>query len=167
MTVEQIAELLRATPELLRTLLAATPVVATTWCPAPGEWSINAVIGHLIEAEARGFAGRIQHILTAAHHRCQTWEPDEVAQSRRDHEKPVQVLLAEFAQLRTSSLALVATLQPDHLARTGEHPKVGQLTINDLLHEWVYHDLNHLKQIESNLLALLWPALNNAQQFYQ
>jgi hypothetical protein len=167
MTVDQITALLRATPELLRTLLTATPVAATTWDPAPGEWSINAVIGHLIEAERRGFAGRIQHILTEAHHRCQSWEPAEVAQSRRDHAKPVQTLLAEFTQLRTASLAMVATLEPTHLTRWGEHPQVGQLTVNDLLHEWVYHDLNHLKQIESNLLALLWPDLHNAQRFYQ
>ena len=30
------------------------------WRPAPGEWSANECVGHLIEAERRGFAGRIR-----------------------------------------------------------------------------------------------------------
>lgn len=34
-----------------------------TWHPAEGEWCVNEVLGHLIEAEARGFAGRIRQIL--------------------------------------------------------------------------------------------------------
>lgn len=167
MSLTLLTALLRATPELLRTLLAALPAEVCCVQPAPGEWSINEVLGHLIEAEGRGFAGRIRLILTEEQHRCHTWDPDQVAQARRDHEKPVSTLLAEFCQLRTSSLELVSTLQPAQLARTGEHPKVGVLTVNNLLHEWVYHDLNHLRQMENNLLGLLWPQLHNAQHFYQ
>ena len=33
------------------------------WRPEPGEWSANECVGHLIEAERRGFAGRIRTIL--------------------------------------------------------------------------------------------------------
>ena len=33
---------------------------AAGWRPAPGEWSANECVGHLIEAERRGFAGRIR-----------------------------------------------------------------------------------------------------------
>ena len=33
------------------------------WRPEPGEWSANECVGHLIEAERRGFAGRIRPIL--------------------------------------------------------------------------------------------------------
>ena len=35
------------------------------WRPEPGEWSANECVGHMIEAERRGFAGRIRRILAA------------------------------------------------------------------------------------------------------
>ncbi len=162
-----IPVLLQTTQELLRSLLGALPDETTKWRPAPGEWCINEVLGHMIEGEQRGFAGRIRHILAEEHHICHTWEPAQVAQARRDHEKSALTLLQEFAQLREASVAMVAGLQPAQLTKTGEHPKVGTLTVSDLLYEWVYHDLNHCKQIESNVLALLWPQMGNAQRFYQ
>ena len=53
------------------------------------------------------------------------------------------------------------------LARGGRHPEVGRLTIGDLLHEWVHHDRNHLRQILVNVQAYVWPAMGNAQRFSQ
>jgi uncharacterized damage-inducible protein DinB len=165
--LEAIPALLQATPELLRTLLAALPAGAAQWRPAAGEWCINEVLGHMIEGERRGFAGRIQHILAEEQHICHTWEPDQVAQARADCAKGIGELLQEFTQLREASLGLVTGLQPAQLTKQGQHPKVGALSVSDLLYEWVYHDLNHFKQIESNVMALLWPQMANAQRFYQ
>jgi len=42
---------------------------------------------------------------------------------------------------------------------------VGELTVADLLQEWVFHDRNHLKQILSNVQAYVWPHMGNAQKF--
>ena len=39
------------------------------------------------------------------------------------------------------------------------------MTISDMLHEWPFHDRDHLQQILSNVRALLWPDLGAAQQF--
>ena len=163
---EAIPALLQTTPELLRMLLAALPADVTRFRPAPGEWCINEVIGHLIEGEQRGFAGRIRLILAEEHHRCRTWDPDQVARQRGDLEKQSDELLQEFTNLRKESMALVLALQPAQLTKRGTHPKIGTLTVSDLLYEWAYHDLNHLKQIESNVMAMLWPQMSNAQQFY-
>ena len=43
------------------------------------------------------------------------------------------------------------------LARGGDHPEVGFLTVNDLLHEWIHHDANHLRQMLANVQAYTWP----------
>lgn len=162
----QFAALLRAAPTLFQSELAALPDALARFRPAPGEWSINEVLGHLIEAEKRGFAGRIQRILVEAHHVCQGWDPNQVAQARHDNDQSTNALLAEFVALREQSVALVLGVQPDQLTRSGHHPSVGELSISDLLYEWLYHDRNHLKQIESNIMAWLWPQLGNAQGFY-
>jgi DinB superfamily len=74
-------------------------------------------------------------------------------------------LLDELARLRRESVTLVAGLGPVDLERDGRHPKVGLLRVSDLLHEWVHHDRNHLKQILSNVQAYTWPHMGNAQKF--
>ncbi|CAN5415697.1 hypothetical protein BH10CHL1_BH10CHL1_44840 [soil metagenome] len=164
--VTLFAALLRAMPTLFASELAVLPDEVMRFRPRPGEWSINEVLGHLIEAEKRGFAGRIQKILGQDQHICESWDPDQVAQARHDEAKVTGELLQEFTTLREQSVALVLTLRPEQLARSGEHPVVGNLSIQALLYEWVYHDRNHLKQIESNVMAWLWPQLGNAQGFY-
>ena len=64
---------------------------AAGWRPAPGEWSANECVGHLIEAERRGFAGRIRRIVDAAKGDqphlppdLEAWDPPAVAAARRD-----------------------------------------------------------------------------------
>jgi hypothetical protein len=162
---DQVASLLDATAAILRSEVEALPDEITRFRPAPGEWCVNEVIGHLIEAEMRGFAGRIRHILADDQHVCQDWDPVLVAAERQDHEKSTSALLDEFSALRAESIPLVLNLQPEELARSGLHPVVGVLHIGDLLHEWVHHDRNHLKQIFSNLQLYIWGQMGNAQKF--
>jgi hypothetical protein len=39
------------------------------------------------------------------------------------------------------------------------------LTVNDLLHEWVFHDRSHLQQVFDIVKALMWPRMGNSQRF--
>ena len=76
------------------------------------------------------------------------------------------MLLAEFAALRTASLALAGSLTPEDLKRRGRHPQIGNVSVEDLLHEWVYHDCDHLRQMQANLQAYVWPAMGSTRKFY-
>jgi hypothetical protein len=60
---------------------------------------------------------------------------------------------------------LLRALREDQLAREGAHPEVGALTVNDLIHEWVHHDGNHLRQMVANIQSYVWPKMGNAQRF--
>jgi hypothetical protein len=73
--------------------------------------------------------------------------------------------LAELAALRRESVALVAGLTAADLAKGGDHPQVGFLSVNDLLHEWVHHDRNHIKQAWTNVQQYVWPHMGNGQLF--
>ena len=159
------AELLRVTPTALRAELTALPPAVVSWHPAPHEWCAKEVVGHLIEAEQRGFAGRIRIILAGDSPQLAAWDQDQVARDRRDCERNVGDLLNEFSTLREASIALVAGLRDADLQRGGHHPQVGYLRVQDLLHEWVHHDRNHLKQIYANVQAFVWPHMGNAQRF--
>lgn len=164
-TPAEVARLLAGSLSASRATIEAMPPALLTWRPAPGEWCALEVVGHLSEAEERGFASRIRDILAEDRPRFAGWDPEAVALARRDHERDPAGLLAEFAERRLASIALVETLAVGDLGRGGDHPDVGFLTIRDLLHEWVHHDANHIRQILANIQAYTWPHMGNAQRF--
>jgi hypothetical protein len=123
------------------------------------------VLGHLLEAERRGFAGRIESILAQPGRRLEDWDPGEVVRERRDCERDGRALLREFERAREESVRLIRELRPERLGLSGDHPRVGELRVVDLLHEWAHHDQNHIKQILSNVQAFVWPHMGNAQRF--
>jgi DinB superfamily len=165
LTPAEIAPLLPATVALLRAELAAVPERVLVWHPAPGEWCVKDVLGHLIEADRRGFAGRIRIILGADTPALEGWDVAAVAAARQDCAKPPAALLDELAALRAAAAALVGGLAAADLERAGRHPVVGLLRVGDLLQEWVHHDRNHVRQALANVQAYVWPALGAAQKF--
>jgi DinB family protein len=164
-TPTEVAGILELSGQAYASLLRSLPAELVVWKPAPGEWCVNECVGHIVEAERRGFAGRIRIILSEDEPQLQTWDQPAVAASRHDCEKRPGALLEEFEPLRRDSLELVRSLRPDQLERGGSHPAVGRLTVGDLLHEWIHHDGNHLRQAYANVQAYVWPDMGKAQRF--
>ncbi len=164
-TPAEAAQLLAASTTALQGFVLALPPALIVWQPAPGEWCALEVIGHLLEADERGFGGRIGAIMGEERPQFTGWDPDAVARDRRDNERDPAELLADFRQRRLAHIALVETLSNADLDRGGDHPEVGWLTARDILHEWTHHDANHLRQILANVQAYTWPQMGNAQRF--
>jgi hypothetical protein len=165
LTPAAVAPFLRATIATLTAEVDALSASALAWHPAPGEWCVKDVLGHLIETERRGFAGRIRIILAGQEPRLESWDQTAVAAARRDCERDGRALLGELATMRQESVRLVEGLRAADLARGGHHPTVGHLTVGDLLNEWVHHDRNHVRQILANVQAYVWPNMGNTQKF--
>lgn len=165
LTPRQAAALLGTMPIILGAEFEAAPEGLLRWRPAPEEWCVLEVVGHLIETEKRGFAGRIRTILAEERPQFTTWDPATVARERQDGLRDPSDLLAEFTGRRAASVALVESLTAGDLDRGGDHSEVGFLTVNDLLHEWIHHDANHLRQMLDNVQAYTWPSMGNAQRF--
>jgi hypothetical protein len=164
-TPGEVADLLESSGHAFAaTLDALTPELAS-WRPAPGEWCINEVVGHVIEAERNGFAGRVRVILGADEPELPTWDRDRIIQDRNDCARDPKELKRELAEIRRESVKLVRSLLPEQMPRGGLHPQVGRLTVDELLHEWVHHDGNHLRQALGNVQAYVWPNMGNARRF--
>ena len=160
----QVAEYLGASCALIESELRALGDDAG-WHPAADEWCAKAVVGHLIEAEKRGFAGRIRIILANDHPRLDAWDQVDVERERNDCARVTDSVWMEFMGLRQASVKLVRSLQPADLDRAGVHPKVGELKVRWLLHEWISHDRNHTKQLLSIAQERVWPHMGNSQKF--
>jgi hypothetical protein len=166
LSVHETAELLRRTPVVLRELILALPAHAVAYHPGPGKWCIKEVVGHLTEEDKRDFVGRIEMMLDQAEPQLGLNDQDAVAQQRQDCDKDMRELLDEFVAVRQASARFVEQLSTADLERTGVHPKIGLIRVRELLHEWLYHDLNHAKQVEGNTQHLLWNQLGNMKAFY-
>ena len=56
----EVADLLESAMAIIRAEVEALPKEIHVWHPEPDDWSINEIIGHLIEAERRGLRGADQ-----------------------------------------------------------------------------------------------------------
>ena len=163
LTTAEVAALLESTCDLIEAEMSALGDDGCRFHFRSGEWCVNECVGHLIEAERRGFAGRIRDILSGKP--LHAWDQAEVARGRRDCERVSQSLWMEFMGLRHDSIALVRGLTPSDVDRSGVHPTVGELRVRDLLHEWVHHDRNHTKQLLAIQQERVYPHMANAQKF--
>jgi DinB superfamily len=161
----EVADLLEAMSSAITAEMTSLPEVMLSWHPAPGEWCAKECLGHLLEAERRGFNGRIRTILDQTDPSLPGWDQQAVARERNDCRQPASELLEAFQTLRADSVRLVEGLSQPDLERGGTHDKVGYLRVRDLLHEWVHHDRNHFRQLQANVQAYVWPGMANAQRF--
>jgi hypothetical protein len=165
LTTTEVARLLRATGEAISAELSGMSGDIAGWHPASGEWCVKECLGHVMEAERRGFAGRIRQILDEPGLKIEDWDQVQVQKDRHDDGRPLEELLAAFTAMRADSVSLVEGLINTDLDKSCEHDFAGTLRVQDLLHEWVHHDGNHYRQIQANVQAYVWPSMGNARRF--
>jgi hypothetical protein len=163
LTNAEVAALLESTCALIEAEMKALGDEGCRFHYKSGEWCVNECVGHLVEAEKRGFAGRIRDLV--AGRPIQSWDQAQVARERKDCERLSQSLWMEFMGLRHDSIGLVRSLTPADMDRSVVHPKVGVLRVRDLLQEWVYHDRNHTRQLLAVEQERVYPHMGNSQKF--
>lgn len=139
---------LERTPRVLEALLSGVPEPWTTGNEGEETWSPFDVVGHLIDGELTDWMVRLHIMLSPDADR--RFEPfDRFRHVSRNRGRPLPDLLAEFRALRERNLRELRGLNPSgpQLLRTGEHPALGSVTVEQLLATWVVHDLGHLAQI--------------------
>jgi len=52
-----------------------------------------------------------------------------------------------FEEQRETNLEFLRTLPPSAGERRARHPEAGEITLQQMLHEWAMHDLGHIRQI--------------------
>ena len=157
--LEEAVAVLERTPAAVRALLDGLP---ETWVRATeGErtWSPYDVVGHLAYAERADWLGRARHILSGD---PSPFTPfDRRAQFRESEGKSLQVLLAEFTELRGRNMTELRemNLGEEDLKRAGRHPDFGEVTLGQLLAAWVVHDLDHVAQIARTMAKVYTDAV--------
>ena len=147
-SVEQAIEILERTPAVCATLLAGLHDDWVMNNEGPETFSSYDVIGHLIHGEKTDWVARAKMILEFGN--TKTFVPwDRFAQYEESKGKSLQQLLDAFAAIRKENMVWFKSLHltESDLDKTGMHPKLGEVTLRNLLSTWVVHDLTHIAQI--------------------
>ena len=140
--------ILERTPSLLRQMLDGLPADWTHQNEGPDTWSAFDIVGHLIDGEETDWMVRTRIILSGQDER--RFEPfDRFRHQANAAEDTLSRRLDRFAELRQRNLEDLRALDLGELelARTGEHPELGTVTLGQLLACWTVHDLGHIHQI--------------------
>lgn len=146
--IGETTDLLRRTPELLRTLLNGLPDAWTDTPDVPQDgWRPKDVVGHLVTGELTDWIQRTQRILE--HGTTVEFDRfDRFAHADRDADATLDELAERFATLRAENLARLSEMVSEaDLDRRGLHPSLGEVTLRELLATWAVHDLDHVSQI--------------------
>ena len=139
-------DILERTPVTLRALLQN---IASSWArgtEGPETFSAFDVVGHLIDGEETDWIPRARIILSRGP--SLRFEPyDRFRHWTRNSNRTLESLLTEFAELRHSSLEQLRAwnLTDAELNLPGEHPRLGSVTLRQLLAAWVVQ-LGHIAQ---------------------
>ena len=147
-TVAQAIEILDRTPAVCTALLAGLSEGWVINNEGPDTFSPFDVMGHLIHGEKTDWATRAKMILEFG--TAKTFVPwDRFAQYEESRGKSLPQLLEEFAAVRKVNMDWLKSLQltETDLDKKGMHPKLGEVTLRNLLSTWVVHDLTHIAQI--------------------
>ncbi len=164
LTLQEIGNLLEATPALLRVQLGGLDDAILRWRPDIGEWCIKEVIGHLIETDRIAFMGRVQQMLDADYPTLGGMDVNDIAAARHDDERDLGELLDELTTLRAEISPKVSALHASDLARAGAYPRLESMSVQDLVYEWPFHDANHIKQIQDIIMAWSLPGMGEAMR---
>jgi hypothetical protein len=157
-------DLLEATPDILRGLMAGLSEEDAQWKPSPDRFSIAEVLAHLALSEAHCYRERLDRIMAE---RRPAIEADDAfqhfAQYRgRDPEED----FAHFEEQRETNLEYLRGLPPGSGARTALHGEKGEVTLDQVLHEWALHDLGHIRQVAELVRARLLAGAGRLGEYY-
>jgi hypothetical protein len=139
---------LRRTPGVLHALLDDLDESWARATEGPDTFSPFDVVGHLIDGEETDWMSRARLILARGDNL--TFEPyDRFRHYARNAGRSLGSLLEEFARLRRVNLELLHSWQltESQLELPGDHPRLGRVSLRQLLAAWVVHDLGHIAQV--------------------
>ncbi|MGH2709744.1 MAG: DinB family protein [Actinomycetota bacterium] len=137
------------TPKLLRELFdqAGDGIRAR---PAPGEWSVLEVAGHMLDGEIVSSA-RYRWILAQDEPTLVGYDQDVWVERLKHNQADPEVMLSSFEALRTANLALWSSSSEAERARIGLHEERGPESFDLTFRLIAGHDRNHLNQARKAL----------------
>jgi len=146
------AEVAQATPSAVQSLVreAGSDLQRR---PAPGEWSVLELLGHLVDAEIV-VSGRYRWTISQDEPPLLGYDQDLWVARLRHNEARPEELLALFSALRTANLRLWRGSTAEDRDRVAIHAERGPESYGLMFRMLAGHDRFHLNQMRETLRAV-------------
>jgi len=163
---EECLRVLQATPGVLRSLLALATAEQLNWRPSVERWSIGMVLAHLADVEIRGFRDRFEPMLRTDRPLLASYDQWALFRERTEFDPYAE--MARFEERRVATLALLRGMPEGAGERVGQHAELGEITIAQLMNEFAFHDLGHIRQVmELYRSRVFYPEMGAYQGYYR
>lgn len=158
---------LRASPGIITSLVGIATPEQLLRKPTPERWSICEILNHLTDVEKLNVRLRVQRMLNENLPSFDDYDPGVRYQQGAYANDDGRRALERFCETRASSLERLEASTPEEWTRRGLHPEVGEVTIQQVLSLWSFHDLSHIRQISEILKAVcFWDGIGSLQKYY-
>ena len=159
-------DLLEETPGILRGLMRVLTEEDAKWKPSADRFSVAEVLAHLSHSEGHCYAMRVTRFMTEE---MPELEPDD-AQMHLDlyRDADAEDSFDHFEDQRVTNVEYLRSLPRAAGERRAMHREAGEITLQQMLHEWSMHDLGHIRQIAELVRARKhWKAAGKLGEWYQ
>jgi DinB family protein len=140
------------TPEILRGLVLEAEGHLRTR-PAPGEWSVLELLGHIADAELV-MSGRYRWVIAHDEPELPGYDQDLWVDRLSHNDGQPERLIRLFEALRAANVTLWGDSTPSQRARAALHSERGRETLDEMFHMIAGHDRFHLDQAQRTLGAV-------------
>jgi hypothetical protein len=164
--LKEVLIILASTPDKLKRELSSMSLKEMKTRPAANKWSVQEVLAHLEDVEEIGMRSRVAAMVETQNPLLPSFDQEKRGEEMGYNRKHPLRNLASLARQREANVKWLRTLKPAQLKRRGTHQKVGEISVEELVTEWAFHDLGHLKQIIEIKRHALFPRIGNRRAFY-
>ncbi|HEY2980671.1 MAG TPA: DinB family protein [Anaerolineales bacterium] len=142
-----ILALLLGAPAAIAALADEIPAACWTWRPAPGEWALTEVLGHLRDTELEINQPRLQRLLREEEPFISARDSNAWAAERQYLAQDGAGALQEFLSARKALLADLNGLTDADWSLKARHSIFGPTTLGEMVGFMAQHDRLHIQQI--------------------
>ena len=136
--------------------LSNCPADVVVWPPADGRWSILEIAAHLADAELLA-STRIRRIITQDRPEMRGYKQELWAQSLAYGQQKIEAMSARFVVLRRENAALLEMIGEEVWRLKGRHDEYGELSLRELIEDYITHTAKHLDQMRAAAVAYTKP----------
>ena len=127
---------LEQTPIIIEKIVHLADGDQLQWKPAADRWSISEVLAHLADVEVRGFRERVEKMMAEKNPKIAAYDQEAHYAAGKYSKDRAKENLKNFCHERDRSLSALRYVPLQAAARTGQHEKLGPITIGPMT---VYH----------------------------
>ncbi len=147
MNYDNIINKLEANASTFKSLLENIPIEQTNWKASPKKWSLLEIVNHLLDEEREDFRQRIMNIFEDPKKEWVPIAPADWVSKREYAKRDMKTSLANFLEERKKSIKWLNSLKSPNWKASHTHPKLGKMSAEKLLANWLAHDYLHIRQI--------------------